>query len=106
MKMNVDTSHSATRLNWLQILLLFVIGPILGSALGAITNSVDGYVSPKYFQEVMRWRSSDDPLRMSIRQGIIEGACYGLYFGGLFLILALAILVGNAAFSLTCAMQC
>ncbi len=57
---------------------LAVTGVGLGAALGALTNSVNGWVSPTYFRQTMRWDDVVDVWRASIAQGIFEGLLFGL----------------------------
>ncbi len=59
-------------------------GVLLGAILGAITNSVNGWVSPLYFRNIMRWDDVQDIWRASIAQGILEGILFGLAFAVVF----------------------
>jgi hypothetical protein len=52
-----------------------------GGILGAVTNSVNGRVSPLYFQNIMRWHDVADIPRAAIGQGILEGLACGMIFG-------------------------
>ena len=59
-------------------------GVVLGAALGALTNAVNGWVSPLYFRNIMRWDDIEDVWRASIAQGILEGVLFGLVFAIIF----------------------
>ena len=41
--------------------------------LGALTNAVNGAVSPTYFRNVLRWHHVEDVWRAAVAQGIFEG---------------------------------
>lgn len=55
-----------------------------GGVLGAVTNAINGRVSPLYFQNIMRWRDVSDVPRAAIGQGVFEGLICGLVFGTIF----------------------
>ncbi len=55
-------------------------GLAVGVLLGALTNVVNGSVSPWYFAAVMGWEEREAPTR-AIFQGMLEGAALGLIFG-------------------------
>ena len=57
-----------------------------GAALGALTNSVNGWVSPLYFRNILRWHDVQDVWRASIAQGILEGLLFGLFLSLVFVI--------------------
>ncbi len=59
-------------------------GIVLGAILGALTNSVNGWVSPTYFRNILRWHDVTDIWRASIAQGILEGLMFGLAFSVIF----------------------
>lgn len=59
-------------------------GVLMGAVLGALTNSVNGWVSPTYFRNIMRWHDVADIWRASIAQGILEGLMFGLAFSVIF----------------------
>lgn len=61
-------------------------GVFLGAALGALTNSVNGWVSPLYFRNILHWNDVTDIWRASIAQGILEGLLFGLAFSVIFVI--------------------
>lgn len=56
---------------------------ILGSLFGALTNIINGAVSPFYFELVMGWRFNNI-WKASIAQGIFEGTIYGIFFSIVF----------------------
>ncbi len=51
-----------------------------GGILGALTNYINGNVSPLYFQNVMHWNGVSDVPGAAIGQGIFEGLICGLIF--------------------------
>ncbi len=59
-------------------------GILLGAILGAVTNSINGWVSPLYFRNIMRWDDVENIWRASIAQGILEGIMFGLAFAVIF----------------------
>jgi hypothetical protein len=63
---------------------LAVTGVGLGGALGALTNTINGWVSPVYFRKIMGWEDVVDVWRASIAQGIFEGLLFGLAFAMIF----------------------
>ncbi|MDG3007122.1 hypothetical protein [Paludisphaera mucosa] len=67
---------------------LAIGGVALGAALGALTNAVNGRLSPEYFRAVMRWEGVADVARASLAQGIFEGLLFGL---GLSLVFTLVV---------------
>lgn len=87
----------------------------LGAALGALTNSINGRVSPLYFRNIMRWDDVADIARAAIAQGILEGLMFGLALSVVFVAvvgivararcpygLAVRYLLGIAAAALVC----
>lgn len=56
------------------------MGIAAGVVLGALTNAVNGHVSPEYFAAVMGWNPADAG-RLAITQGVLEGAILGGVFG-------------------------
>lgn len=61
-----------------------VSGVFASAALGAVTNAVNGWVSPLYFVTILRWHGVEDVWRASIAQGIFEGLCFGVFFALVF----------------------
>ncbi|MBV5328841.1 MAG: hypothetical protein JZU65_14625 [Chlorobium sp.] len=69
----------------------FIMSIVGGGLLGAITNGINGRVSPLYFQNIMRWHDVSNIPRAAIAQGIFEGLICGLIFGTIF-VLAVSII--------------
>ncbi len=65
---------------------LAVTGILAGAALGALTNSINGRVSPLYFRNILGWHDVEDVWRASIAQGIFEGLLFGLFLALVFTI--------------------
>lgn len=63
---------------------IFLTGVLGGAVLGAMTNAVNGWVSPYYFVIVMRWHEIHDIWRASVAQGIFEGLLFGAGFSLIF----------------------
>jgi hypothetical protein len=61
-----------------------VTGIALCALVGAVTNAVNGLVSPRYFITVLRWDGVEDIWRAAIAQGIFEGVLFGLFFSLIF----------------------
>ncbi len=61
-----------------------VTGVLTGAALGAITNSINGWVSPVYVRNILHWHDVEDVWRASIAQGIFEGLLFGLFLALVF----------------------
>lgn len=59
-------------------------GVVASAFLGAVTNAVNGWVSPLYFVTIMRWQGVADVWRASIAQGIFEGLLFGVFFSLVF----------------------
>jgi hypothetical protein len=66
-----------------------VTGVLTGAILGALTNSINGLVSPLYFRNILDWCDVQDVWRASIAQGVFEGLIFGF-----FLTLVFTIVVG------------
>ncbi len=65
---------------------LAVTGILAGAVLGALTNCINGLVSPLYFCNILGWHDVDDVWRASIAQGIFEGLIFGLFLALVFTI--------------------
>ena len=61
-----------------------VTGVFASAGLGAITNAVNGWVSPLYFVTILGWRGVEDVWRASVAQGLFEGLCFGVFFSLVF----------------------
>lgn len=59
-------------------------GALMGAILGAFTNAINGWVSPLYFRNIMRWDDVQNIWQASIAQGIFEGILFGLFFSVIF----------------------
>ncbi len=60
--------------------LLAVTGVFAGGLLGAMTNAVNGSVSPLYYVTILGWHDVADVWRASIAQGLFEGFLFGVFF--------------------------
>ena len=87
----LDESTLPPRLTMRGMAILALIGVTGGGVLGAVTNAVNGAVSPQYFRDVMGWDWLNDSgvWFAGIRQGMFEGAIYGLGYSLLFITLTL-----------------
>jgi hypothetical protein len=63
----------------------------VGGVIGALTNAINGAVSPLYFVTIMHWYNVENVWRAAIAQGIFEGSAYGALFS-----LVFTIVVGTA----------
>lgn len=61
-----------------------VVGVLASAALGAVTNAINGWVSPLYFVTILGWHDIQDVWRASIAQGIFEGLLFGVFFSLVF----------------------
>ena len=55
-----------------------------GGLIGAITNMVNGVVSPLYFKTIMRWDNVENIMGAAVTQGIFEGLIQGILFSAIF----------------------
>ncbi len=67
----------------LRILLVALTCICAGGFIGAITNMINGFVSPFYFQAIMNWDFTNIWVA-SVAQGIFEGLVYGVIFSIIF----------------------
>jgi len=65
-------------------LLLILIGLLLGIAIGAATNFVNGTVSEDYFRVVLFGPYAPNVRMLAVGQGMLEGGALGLFFGFVF----------------------
>jgi hypothetical protein len=61
-----------------------VTGVFASAGLGAITNAINGWVSPLYFVNILGWQDVEDVWRASIAQGLFEGLLFGVFFSLVF----------------------
>lgn len=67
----------------LEILALLPVGILCGVLMGAVTNAINGVVSPAYFSLLFwDWKAQDDfeLWRFTIEQGMLEGSVFGAVF--------------------------
>jgi hypothetical protein len=77
-----DSSHHRP----LALVGIAATGVLTGAFLGAVTNSINGWISPLYFQSILHWHDVDNIWRASIAQGIFEGLLFGLFMALVFTI--------------------
>jgi hypothetical protein len=63
-----------------------VTGVLTGAILGALTNSINGWISPLYFQTILGWCDVTDVWRATVAQGIFEGLLFGIFLSLVFTI--------------------
>lgn len=80
----VDGVRLPPRLTITRMFALLVVGVAGGAALGALTNSVNGALSPQYFRDVMGWYGANI-WASAVGQGALEGVIYGLAYGVIFI---------------------
>jgi hypothetical protein len=68
----------------LALIALAITGVLTGACLGALTNAINGWVSPRYFVTILRWHGVEDVWRASVAQGVLEGLLFGTCFSLLF----------------------
>lgn len=71
----------------------------MGGFIGAITNMINGVISPIYFKIVMNW-DFNDIWPAAVAQGIFEGLIYGFIFSLIFTISFGIITKGIATYNL------
>jgi hypothetical protein len=69
-----------------------------GAVLGALTNAVNGAVSPAYFRNILRWHHVEDIWRAAIAQGVFEGLIYGVIFSLIFTLVVGLVSKARASF--------
>ena len=69
--------------NFLTIFKVGLTCIFIGGFIGAITNMINGAISPDYFRIVMGW-DFEDIWIASVAQGIFEGLIYGVIFSLIF----------------------
>jgi hypothetical protein len=85
----VDQNRLPPKLTLQRVAILVLIGVIGGVFLGAVTNAVNGAVSPQYFRDVMgwTWRAIPNVWLASIEEGMLEGMAYGFGYALIFVTL-------------------
>lgn len=63
---------------------LAMTGVVAGVLTGALTNLINGRVSPLYFVNIMGWSNDDFVWNMAIAQGIFEGVFFGIFLSLIF----------------------
>jgi hypothetical protein len=66
------------------LFLIAITVVVFGGLIGAITNAVNGAVSPRYFVTILGWHDLDNVWGAAIDQGIFEGLIYGAIFAIVF----------------------
>ena len=61
-----------------------VTAVLASGCLGAVTNAINGAVSPGYFVTILHWEHVDDIWRATVAQGMFEGLCFGVFFSMLY----------------------
>lgn len=70
-----------------------------GALLGAVTNAINGRVSPEYYRAILRWDDTVDVPRAAIAQGVFEGLIYGVLFALVFTLVIGAVSKARAPFT-------
>lgn len=78
----MDTTYRQET-NFLTIIWVALTCVLTSGLIGATINSINGYVSPIYFQNILGW-NFQDIWTASIAQGILEGMIYGVIFSIIF----------------------
>lgn len=78
----MGTNHPSSR--FLSLFGLAITGVVAGVLTGALTNLINGRISPLYFVRIMGWENSDAVWRMAITQGIFEGVFFGILLSLIF----------------------
>ena len=91
--------------NFLTIFKVGLTCIFIGGFIGAITNMINGAISPNYFRIVMGW-DFEDIWIASVAQGIFEGLIYGVIFSLIFTTGFGIITKGNATYNFAIKLQC
>ncbi|MGF1512471.1 MAG: hypothetical protein ACFB5Z_02070 [Elainellaceae cyanobacterium] len=65
-------------------LIIWTAGILVTALAGALTNAVNGHISPLYFVNILGWGDMEQVPRAAIAQGIFEGAVVGLLLSTVF----------------------
>lgn len=79
----MGTAIEKNQSNYLKTFYVSLTCIFLGVCIGAITNILNGIISPRYFSIVMGW-DFFNIIRAIIAQGIFEGLIYGVIFSIIF----------------------
>jgi prolipoprotein diacylglyceryltransferase len=71
--------------NFLTLFFVAATCIVTGGLIGALTNLINGKVSPYYYQAIMFWDFKDIWIA-AVAQGILEGLLYGVIFSIIFTI--------------------
>jgi len=82
--MTETVSDAGSPVRPLALIGVVLTGVFSSALLGAVTNAINGWVSPLYFVTILGWRGVEDVWRMSIAQGIFEGLLFGVFFSLVF----------------------
>lgn len=82
----------------LKFFLIFLTGALSGGVLGAITNMLNGLVSPFFFYIVLGWQNFDTIWEKAVYQGAYEGMIYGVVYSLIFCISLAIITKGKAKY--------
>jgi hypothetical protein len=63
---------------------LALSGVVTGAVLGALTNGINGWLSPLHFCNTLRWNDVEDVWRASVAQGVFEGLLFGFFLALIF----------------------
>jgi hypothetical protein len=82
--MSDDAREVALKAKPVTLFALAVTGVLASAGLGAMTNAINGWVSPLYFVTILGWQGVENVWRASVAQGIFEGLCFGVFFSLVF----------------------
>lgn len=79
--MVMEAKHKES--NFFTLFFIALTCVFIGGIIGAVTNMINGAISPYYFKKIMQWEFEEIWIA-SIAQGILEGVVYGLFFALVF----------------------
>ena len=79
-----DVSIARQEPNPIALVLIAGTTVMIGAFIGAVTNAVNGLVSPDYFRAIMRWHDVENIWRACVAQGVFEGLVFGVFFSVVF----------------------
>lgn len=74
----------SSRIKLTDLIGIFATGVLCGALVGAVSNLVNGVVSPFYFVTVLGWEDITNIWRASIARGVFEGIMSGLFLSLIF----------------------